>query len=773
MGSAFGLVFIIPKHHTMPNIKIYYIVTLLIPFVILAGCNDSEREQNASTATISGRLISNVVSGESSTVCPSAAVKILVLREGETISQANIAQDCDFEVDIPAETPVSLRFVDASESDLGVLIYGNPHVSQGGRLEEFIDQFKLPLGANEEIGNILLLPNQAIALLQRNPLLYQDSDGDGVADAMDADFKVFELISNRDVDNDGIENENDNCPYESNLSQEDTNQDGEGDACSITPDMPLYGQLTLSLVKKLATQEEVQAIMDTPALLDTTLLGVSEDDPNTIVFGPIPQRGNWVITQNQKVMIDPDGYFTLDPITDPGSGLAVVVREPTADKPLFTFPLHKLSTDPLNPAVIDIKGAFPRPCGMDGDVCHNPDTGEKRDALHQAKLVNTDLPPIMPNEEQGDEGVSGNCKEDYNTYPCCLDYDGPLAGPDAEPQTDSVTEVQVYLGSTCHESVLHNCCTNERGDFAYRAVEILRLFSDEIDELYDPIGCHDNHKKRNCQWIDYDTDHRGLYLSATSPSIIQRSARYQENTRPQTGSLYIENIVVTCGEEKTLYLYNNTCRNETVLHFERNIGGAAKLNADGVENEREIPANERANPLVVRHYKDGVDNFIFQRSITYTAPSEAGSADAISVQAGGIHRRVNIEVVCENTVIEDPPPEEEEEVTEPPPATSPEIGVPEQTAFLFDHHIGESPCPQEIGQLNIGNSGDGTLTWRIQNTIPWLDVAPTSGIAPSTVSLRFNCNVSGPGNLSGSFTIESDNATNSPVSIPVGGTVHQ
>ncbi|MBW9267357.1 MAG: hypothetical protein K1563_15165, partial [Candidatus Thiodiazotropha sp. (ex. Lucinisca nassula)] len=74
--------------------------------------------------------------------------------------------------------------------------------------------------------------------------------------------------------------------------------------------------------------------------------------------------------------------------------------------------------------------------------------------------------------------------------------------------------------------------------------------------------------------------------------------------------------------------------------------------------------------------------------------------------------------------------------------------------------------------LNIGNSEDGTLTWRIENTIPWLDVAPTRGVAPSTVSLRFNCNVSGPGNLSGSFTIESDNATNSPVSITVGGTVH-
>ncbi|MCG7870488.1 MAG: thrombospondin type 3 repeat-containing protein [Candidatus Thiodiazotropha weberae] len=757
----------------MSNIKLLYFPILLIIFAILAGCNHSDSDESEPSTTISGQLITNADSDESSTICPSTAVKILVLQDGDTVSQAEIAQGCDFTVDIPAETPVSLKFVDASESDVGVVIYENPRISQGGTLEEFIDRFQLPLGANEDIGNVLLLPDQEIALLQRNPLLYQDRDGDGVADGMDADFNLSVLLSNQDIDNDSIDNESDNCPYESNPDQEDTDQDGLGDACSIPLDMPLYGQLTLSLVKKLATEEEVQAIMDDPALLDSTLLEVSEDDPNTIVFGPIPQKGNWIVTQNQKVMIDPDGFFTLDPVTDPGSGLAVVVREVTDEKPLFTFPLHKLSTDASNPAVIDIKGTFPRPCGMDGDVCHNPAIAEKGGAVHHINHGHIHLPPIRPFEEQGDEGVSGNCKEDYNTYPCCLDYDGPLAGPDAEPQTDSVTEVQVYLGSTCHESVLHNCCTNERGDFAYRAVEILRIFSDSIDELYEPIGCHDNHKKRNCQWIDYDTEQRGLYLSETAPSIIQRSARYQENTRPQTGSLYVENIVVACGQEKTLYMYNNTCRNESVIHFERNIGGSAKLNGDGVENEREIPANERANPLVVKHYKDGVDNFIFQRSITYTAPSEAGSADAISVQAGGIHRRVNIEVVCEDTVIEDPPPEEEEEVTEPPPpTTNPEIDVVEQTAFIFDHYIGESPCPQEIGQLNIGNSGDGTLTWRIEHTIPWLDVAPASGIAPSTVSLRFNCNVSGPGNLSGSFSIVSDNAINSPLSIPVGGTVH-
>ena len=223
----------------MSNIRVLYFLILLTSLALLGGCNNSDSEDNETTTTISGNLITNTNSDESSSACPSIAAKVLVLREGETVSQANITQECDFEVDIPAETPVSLKFVDSAGNDVGVLIYNNPRISQGGSLEEFIDQFQLPLGANEDIGNVLLLPDQDIALLQRNPLLYQDSDEDGVADGMDADFNLSELLSNQDIDNDGIDNESDNCPYEPNPSQEDSNQDGTGDGCSITTDVPL------------------------------------------------------------------------------------------------------------------------------------------------------------------------------------------------------------------------------------------------------------------------------------------------------------------------------------------------------------------------------------------------------------------------------------------------------------------------------------------------------------------------------------------------------
>ncbi|MCG7962067.1 MAG: thrombospondin type 3 repeat-containing protein, partial [Candidatus Thiodiazotropha taylori] len=238
----------------MSNIKVLYFLTLLFSLALLAGCNHSDSEDNESSTTISGSLITDDDSDESSTACPSSAVKVLALRDAETVSQADITQACEFSLDIPAETPVSLKFVDASGEDVGVLIYDNPRIGQGGSLEEFIDRFQLPQGANEDIGNVLLLPEQVIALLQRNPLRYQDSDGDGVVDAMDADFNLTDLLSNQDVDNDSINNEDDNCPYEFNPNQEDTNQDGTGDACSTPSDQPLYGQLTLSLVKKLATE---------------------------------------------------------------------------------------------------------------------------------------------------------------------------------------------------------------------------------------------------------------------------------------------------------------------------------------------------------------------------------------------------------------------------------------------------------------------------------------------------------------------------------------
>ena len=51
-----------------------------------------------------------------------------------------------------------------------------------------------------------------------------DTDGDGVGD-------VCDLRDDRDLDNDGIANPTDNCPFDVNASQADTDADGLGDVC--------------------------------------------------------------------------------------------------------------------------------------------------------------------------------------------------------------------------------------------------------------------------------------------------------------------------------------------------------------------------------------------------------------------------------------------------------------------------------------------------------------------------------------------------------------
>ena len=56
-----------------------------------------------------------------------------------------------------------------------------------------------------------------------------DSDGDGVADAIDA--FPNDATQSFDDDSDGVGNDNDNCPLAANSDQSDVDGDTVGDAC--------------------------------------------------------------------------------------------------------------------------------------------------------------------------------------------------------------------------------------------------------------------------------------------------------------------------------------------------------------------------------------------------------------------------------------------------------------------------------------------------------------------------------------------------------------
>lgn len=73
-----------------------------------------------------------------------------------------------------------------------------------------------------------------------------DTDADGYGDACDpvsstltkSSEPSFKLIFLQDIDNDGIYNENDNCPTISNRDQRDSDFDNIGDVCDNCPNVP-------------------------------------------------------------------------------------------------------------------------------------------------------------------------------------------------------------------------------------------------------------------------------------------------------------------------------------------------------------------------------------------------------------------------------------------------------------------------------------------------------------------------------------------------------
>jgi pSer/pThr/pTyr-binding forkhead associated (FHA) protein len=94
----------------------------------------------------------------------------------------------------------------------------------------------------------------------------------------------------------------------------------------------------------------------------------------------------------------------------------------------------------------------------------------------------------------------------------------------------------------------------------------------------------------------------------------------------------------------------------------------------------------------------------------------------------------------------------------------PAIGL-SQTSMIFTATTGgANPAPQS---LSIVNTGGGTIAWSAASNESWLAVTPTSGTAPSTITVSVNIAGLSPGAYNGAITISASGANNPTVTVPV------
>jgi hypothetical protein len=95
---------------------------------------------------------------------------------------------------------------------------------------------------------------------------------------------------------------------------------------------------------------------------------------------------------------------------------------------------------------------------------------------------------------------------------------------------------------------------------------------------------------------------------------------------------------------------------------------------------------------------------------------------------------------------------------------APHIAVNPDSLFFSLQIGGPTPPPR---QVDITNTGGGTLDWTASDDQPWLSVDPTAGTAPSVLSVSVDLAGLAPGTYTGQITVSSGSADNSPVTIPV------
>jgi uncharacterized protein (TIGR03437 family) len=103
------------------------------------------------------------------------------------------------------------------------------------------------------------------------------------------------------------------------------------------------------------------------------------------------------------------------------------------------------------------------------------------------------------------------------------------------------------------------------------------------------------------------------------------------------------------------------------------------------------------------------------------------------------------------------------------PSPSTISAAPDGLAFTFVAG-GDLPAAQTI---QITNSASGTLAWTAAAADSWLSVSPSSGTAPSTLSVSISSANLSAGTYSSSIQITAPGASNTPLSIPITLTVTQ
>lgn len=554
---------------------------------MLLACGGSSDDDGDGATALTGVLVGD------GGACGAATVRVIA---GDVQSDAAVGADCRFTAPVAPATYAYAQLLDDGGAVIATLAWQDPTVLNDGMSLVMTSWFKLPAGVTHDLDEVFVIDLQgnietatvtapsyagAGGLLVAWPFLPPfgyDTDGNGIPDENEVGFRTGS----------------------------DTTGDGVPDGPTVEPcapaPAPLYGQLSITLLRDDLTAAELEEVMNAGGAPDG--ITMMEDG---FTRGPIPVRGAWVVISDQlQFMADENGVVTIDSLPT-GVASAKVYKNPGDPLPFMYLPLCALGTDAAFPPTVDHMRIYPDPCHMQSKAaaeCRGDATEEEiEEALEEADEGGG---ARAHHAHGGDEPQTHKaCAAGANYPPCCLDYDGYDSLP-GKPH--NARAFIAYWGSTCERYVDANCCINEGGTIGGRLAGGLGL-----KQL---TTCWRNHYYRNCQTIALDDT--GLVLST--------SAAVRDAHDPTTSP---ESITIACGSTLTLYHYNNTCQNEDRITHIGDLCGT--LSPQGVLPHR--VTNRQP---------------VLERDLTFTAPDQPCEA-AVVTHAWGYSRRVNITVVCDDT----------------------------------------------------------------------------------------------------------------------------